>query len=115
VVSDLSEFHRIDLVTVLRDESVSPRMLWARIRGLPDSSALHASIRGEPRGWGTDRHLTATVIDAIQNNTWATIAVATKRKPRKFKPVKRPKSKKKQTVVSVAQLAGRGEHGRSGR
>lgn len=90
-------------------------MLLARLRCLPDAAALHASFRGEPRGWGTDRHLAATLVDAIQNNTWATIAVASQRKPRKFKPIRRPKSKKQPTVVSVAQLAGRGEHGGTGR
>lgn len=114
VVSDLSEYHHIDLVTVVRDESVSPRMLLARLRCLPDTSSLHAAIAGIPRGWGGDRNAIVTIIDAIQNNTWATVAVTQKRKPRKFKPVKRPHQKKPQTVVSVAQLAGR-DDGRSGR
>lgn len=115
VVSDLSEYHHIDLVSVLRDHSISPRMLLARLKSLPDTSALHASVRGEPRGWGGDRHLLATVIDAIQVNTWITKAASTKRKPRKPKPIKRPKQKKQQTVMTVADLVRRGEHGGSGR
>jgi hypothetical protein len=119
VVSDLSEFHGLDLVQVVRDGSMSPRMLLARLACLPDTSALHASLRGEPRGWGMDRHLSATVVDAIQENSWLTAAVASKRKPRKPRPIPRPKStaKPQGRVVSVAALnqkAG-GDDGRTGR
>lgn len=115
MVSDLSEYHNIDLVSVLRDGSISPRMLLARLRCLPDTSALHAAIRGEPRGWGGDRHLLVTLVDAIQINTWHVAASGQRRKPRKPKPLKRPRVKKQQTVMSVAELVRRGEHGGSGR
>lgn len=104
VVADLSEFHHIDLVATIRDYTRSPRMLLACLNNLPDTSALHASLRGEPRGWGVDRHYLATTIDAIQNNTWVTAAVASKRKPRKVKPMWRPSKKRSQKVMKVSDL-----------
>lgn len=106
VLSDLSEFHGLDLVSVLRDYSHSPRTLIAYLSALPDNSALAASIRQEPRGWGTDRHLFATVVDAVQANTWVTAAASGGRKPRKPKPVARPKRASRSRVLRVADLAG---------
>lgn len=108
VVSDLSEYHGIDLVAVIRDGSISPRMLLARLLCLPDTSALHASLRGEPRGWGGDRHLAATVVDAIQANTYVTASLLSRRRVRKPKRLQRPKVKR-QRVVSVAELIEKGE------
>ena len=79
-------------------------MLLARLASLPDTSALAASVQGAPRGWGGDRHSLVTLIDALQQNTWATVAVGSKRKPRKPTPMPRPKTPKQRTVVSVADL-----------
>ncbi|ROR95518.1 hypothetical protein EDD28_0074 [Salana multivorans] len=42
----------------------------------------------EHYGWGGNRHLLATIVDAIQINT---IATGTYKKPPKFKPLPRPK------------------------
>lgn len=106
VVSDLSEYHRIDLVAAIRDHTHSPRMLLVRLLELPDTSALAASIRGEPRGWGTDRHLFATLVDAIQANTWVLTAANSKKKPRRPKPVPRP-GRSKRRVIRVKELKGR--------
>lgn len=105
VISDLSEYHGLDLVEVLAEHTHSPRSILARLRWLPDNSALSASFRGEPRGWGQDRHLAATLVDALQQNSWITAAVATKRKPPKPKALQRPKSTKTRArVVRVADL-----------
>lgn len=111
VVSDLSEYHGLSLVDVLAEHSHSPRTLLSFIAWLPDDSALAASMRGQPRGWGTDRHLLATVVDAIQANTWITAAVASKRKPKRPKRLPRPESEKKSVkarVLRVADLVKRG-------
>lgn len=107
MVSDLSEFHGLSLVDVLAGHTHSPRTLLSYIVWLPDNSALAASMRGEKsRGWGTERHLLATLVDAVQANTWVTAATASKRKPRKPTRVPRPKSdnKAKARVVRVADL-----------
>lgn len=88
----------------LRYHTVSPRLLLARLVTLPDTSALVASVNGVPRGWGGDRHALVSIIDAMQQNTWMTAAVATERKPRKPKPITRPKPARKRRVVSVVDL-----------
>jgi hypothetical protein len=103
VVSDLSEFHHIDLVSALRDHTHSPRMLLARIANLPDSGALAASFQGVPRGWGGDRHALVTITDAIQQNTYVT-ARAGGSKMRKPKPIERPRAKRNRVTVTVADL-----------
>ena len=83
-------------------------MLLARLSSLPDTSALAASVAGIPRGWGGDRHSLVTLIDALQQNTYTTVKAAGG-KARKPKPMTRPKSHRKRTVVSVSQLlAGKG-------
>lgn len=83
-------------------------MLLARLKSLPDTSALHAAIRGEPRGWGGDRHLLATVIDAIQANSYVTASALTGKRGRKPKRIQRPKASHRR-VVSVAELIEKGE------
>lgn len=93
-------------MTALRDHTHSPRLLLARLTQLPDTSALAASIRGEPRGWGADRHLLATVVDAVQINTWVLSSANSKRKPKKPTLVTRP-GKKKRRVIRVSELTGR--------
>jgi hypothetical protein len=93
-------------VAVLRDYTVSPRGIFARLANLPDDSALSASLQGVHRGWGTNRHLLATVVDAIQGNTYVTARVAGVKRVRKPKPIPRPKTKarQKRRVVRVADL-----------
>lgn len=105
MASDLSEFHGLTLVDVLAEHSHSPRTLLSYIAWLPDNSALAAAMRAEPRGWGSERHLLATVVDAIQANTYVT-AKAARGRPKKPKPIPRPRSKKKTAarVVRVADL-----------
>lgn len=119
MISDLSEYHHIDLVAAVRDSTYSPRMLLARLAELPDESALAAAMSGVPRGWNDDRQLLANVVDAILDNSWVTAAVAQRRRPKRPKRMWRPKSKKKQArVMTVAEMNGQrggAAHGGSGR
>ena len=95
-------------MTALAEHTHSPRTLLCHLMWLRDDSALAASMRGdEPRGWGADRHLLATVVDALQANTYVTAAVASKKKPRKPKFIERPSGqrKAKPRVVRVADIA----------
>lgn len=95
----------MSLVDVLAEHTHSPRTLLALIEWLPDNGAFGAAVRGEPRGWGTDRHVAVTTIDALQANTWVTAAVATKRRPVKPKPIPRPKGSKKKSQGRVLRVA----------
>lgn len=105
VISDLSEFHGLSLVDVLAGHTHSPRSLYALITWLPDTGAVAAAMRGEVRGWGLDRHIQASVFDAVQANTWVTAAVSSKRKPRKPKPFPRPKGSLKKNKVRTLRVA----------
>jgi hypothetical protein len=82
-------------------------MLLARLAELPPDSALKSSLRGEPRGWDIESEQLATVIDAIQVNTFVTARSAGNKKARQPKKVWRPKHKKQGRVMSVAQLNGK--------
>lgn len=106
MISDLSEYHGLDLVTVLAEHNRSPRTMLALLAKLPDDSALAAAVRGEPRGWGYDRHLATLLFDAVQQNSWLTVlAAGPKRRPARPKPMWRPKGEKRSArVVTVAQL-----------
>lgn len=78
-------------------------MLLARLNHLPDTSALAASVQGVPRGWGGDRHALVTLIDALQQNTWATVKVGGSR-ARKPKAIERPRPKRTRVTVSIRDL-----------
>jgi hypothetical protein len=64
------------------------------VQRLPDTSLTAGLARGgvEHFGWGTDRHLMAHLIDALNQNTRAT--GQWKKKPPDIPPVPRPKVKK---------------------
>ncbi|WP_263729958.1 hypothetical protein [Cellulomonas sp. SG140] len=73
---------------------------------LPDDSMTTALAQGgaENLGWGIDRHLLASVYDAINTNTKAT-GMWEKGKAPKFKPFPRPADKaEKKTPQTVAGL-----------
>jgi hypothetical protein len=96
---DLHHYAGLNLVQALRYGSgYSPRQILTLVRQLPLESATVAAIRGghQFRGWGVDRYMMANVVDAVNENTYATIAVsgATKRKPKQPEPVWRPKGLK---------------------
>ena len=44
-------------------------------------------------GWGADRYLLASVVDAINYNTYAFVSANAKRKPKAPEPIQRPSSK----------------------
>jgi hypothetical protein len=71
---------------------MSPRQVLALLRQLPPESRTVAALRGgeQFQGWGVDRYLMASIVDAIQQNTYAFISANSKRKPKAPEPVKRP-------------------------
>jgi len=61
-------------------------------------------------GWGVDRYLLASAVDAINHNTYAFVAANSKRKPKSPEPVQRPsktprRGKDNQTNPFRQQLA----------
>lgn len=51
---------------------LSPRYVLHLLRWLPDDSATAAGMQGGPqfRGWGTETHLLASVLDSLQAANW---------------------------------------------
>lgn len=120
--ADLRRYYRIDLADLWHGDPparlsprLSPRrMLWL-IEHLPEDSATVAALRGGPehRAWTTCAHLLATIADAVQLGTWATVAANAKRRPPAPKPLPRPDSRPARAarVVTVAQVSARQQHG----
>jgi hypothetical protein len=81
------------------------------IRNLPIESATISALRGgaEFRGWGVDRYLSAALIDAVQNNTYAFVSANSKRRPKPPEPMERP-GKKKQTGGNTFAAMARRAH-----
>jgi hypothetical protein len=71
----------------------NPGKVLILIRQLPPESRTVAKLRGgeEYYGWGTDRYMTAQLIDAVNSVAYAVVASNSKRKPQAPKPFPRPK------------------------
>ena len=99
IVADLQDTYGVNLVSALQSGSgYSPRQLLVLIKQLPSDSRTHAALRGgdEFVGWGIDRYILATIVDAINHNTHAIVAANSgKKKPRAPKPHYRPDAAKK--------------------
>lgn len=74
-----------------------PRRALALIRNLPLESNTVAQMRGGSDfvGWGLDRYLMSTLIDAVQTNTHAFVMANSKNKPKAPPPINRPDDRKK--------------------
>lgn len=100
IYRDLHEYAGgLNLVGALCDGSgYCPKQILLLIKGLPLESATASAIRGgdEFRGWGFDRYLSATLIDAVRENTYAFIVANSKKKPKEPEPMYRPKEKVRQ-------------------
>lgn len=83
-------------------------MLWW-VEHLPEDSATVAALRGgsEHPAWTSTAHLLASVVDAVQVNTWTTVAAHAKRRPKPPTPLPRPTSPSRwpARVVTVAAIA----------
>jgi hypothetical protein len=79
------------LLELYRGE-MSWRELRVFLRFLPHDSATHRSVKplsSDEEFWNPDRHLMATVVDAIRENTFATVKLGGD--PKKTKRLKPPK------------------------
>ncbi|WP_367137891.1 hypothetical protein [Saccharothrix sp. HUAS TT1] len=91
ILADFRQYYGVNLVEAYRDWS--PLYLLAHIRQLPIESRTVAAMRGGEQfnGWGVDRYFLAALIDAVHDQTYAFVAANSKRKPKRPKPIERPK------------------------
>ncbi|AAC18466.2 tail assembly chaperone [Mycobacterium phage Lakes] len=92
ILSDLSEYHGVDLRDLFRDEDpLSPRYVLNLVIHLPKTGAFYAERRGgqQYRGWDEDRYALADIYDAVQAGNH--ILLMANRDPKKPKP-KAPKA-----------------------
>lgn len=85
------------LKDVLRDvPPMTPREVLAWVRNLPLDSATVASIRGgsQFRGWDNQMYMLTNIVDAVRENTYATVSAHSKRRPKPPKPLDRPRAAK---------------------
>lgn len=80
-------------------------MWW--VEHLPEDSATVAALRGghEHRAWTSTAHLLASVVDAVQVNTWTTVAAHAKRRPKPPTPLPRPTTPTRRRVARVVTVA----------
>lgn len=96
LVADFQSEYRLNLAQTLQPGSgYSPKLVLSLIQQLPPGSRTIAEIRGGPQfvGWDADRYLTASLVDAVRENTYAVIAAnsAKGKKPKPPKPIDRPR------------------------
>lgn len=96
LVADFQAEYGLNLALTLRPGSGhSPKTVLALVQQLPPGSRTIAAVRGGDQflGWDADRYLTAALLDAVRETTYAVIATNTAKgkKPKPPKPVDRPK------------------------
>lgn len=100
---DLLRYWGIDLVAVVAGDGPPPSLVLSLVQALPDDSLTVALMQGGRQhfGWGHDRHLRASLYDAINQNT---IASGNWKKPPRFPAWPRPEVVKKKKRRSVADM-----------
>ena len=110
----MRRYYRADLTHLWQPGGLSPRRVLWWVEHLPEDSATVAALRGghEHRAWTSAAHLLASVVDAVQVNTWTTVAAHAKRRPKPPTPLPRPTSPSRRAarVVTVAEIAAQQEH-----
>ncbi|MFE2912816.1 hypothetical protein [Kitasatospora indigofera] len=85
---------------------LSPRRVLDLVEHGPDDSAFAASLRGGPahRGWTVQTHLIASVVDGINNTTWAIAQTNSQRRLRPPRPLQRPAARQHRPRTTIASL-----------
>lgn len=96
LVADFQSEYGLNLALILQPGSgYAPKTVLALVQQLPPNSRTIAAVRGGDQflGWDADRYLTAALLDAVRETTYAVIATnsAKGKKPKPPKPVERPK------------------------
>ena len=114
----MRRYYRADLTHLWHPNpgGLSPRRVLWWVEHLPEDSATVAALRGgsdhaaEHRAWTSTAHLLASVVDAVQVNTWTTVAAHARRRPKPPTPLPRPTTPRRAgRVVTVAEIAAAGK------
>ena len=81
---------------------LSLRRFWVLLRRLPVGAWPD---QDEPASWSAEAHLLASVIDAVNENTWVLAAVNSKRKPPRPDAMPRPGARKRRTGPGLLDMA----------
>ena len=109
MLADFRRYYQLDLRGVL-DGTLPVTECLELVYQLPEGSATRSAIRGdESDQWDVQAHLTASLIDAVRENTWVLAAANAKRKPKKPDPVPRPTVKKKVSAFAAMARAAYGK------
>lgn len=93
VFADFREYYNLRLTDVLRfDGSLTVAEAAILVKKLPHGSRTVAAMQGgeDYWGWTPDRHILASLLDAVNANTFAFVSANSKKKPKAPKPVQRP-------------------------
>jgi hypothetical protein len=91
--ADFREYYGLRLTDVMRfDGSLSVREAAILTRQLPHTSRTFCALQGgeEHRGWSIDTYLLASLVDALNTNTFAFIKANSKKRVKEPRPVPRP-------------------------
>lgn len=86
--ADFQQFYGVDLL------ACTPRKVWVLFNALPSESRVVREMAPEAE-WGNTEYLLASVIDAIQQNTWVLASAHSKpgQGPKEPRPIARPGQK----------------------
>lgn len=94
---DFQEVYGLNLIHMVRDD-VPPTEIILLIRGLRVGSRFAALLNGSAEfvGWDVLEYQIASLIDAVNYNTYVLTSANSKKKPKAPKPAYRPKKEKAQ-------------------
>lgn len=85
-------------------DTLTPRRMAVLLRGLPAGSVQQWT--DQAAAWSVEAHLLATLVDAVQWNTWVLMRVNSKQKPKEPKPTPRPGRRPARRGMNIRDLAG---------
>jgi hypothetical protein len=91
--ADFRQYYHVNLLDVLKfDGSLTVREAVILVEQLPFEARTVGMLQGgvEFRGWTVDRHLQASIVDALNSLNYMFLAVNTKKKPKPPVPLQRP-------------------------
>lgn len=107
VVADLQRYFQVDLGRTITGEGYSPRRVLVFVRNMPVGSKTYAALSDDQRseGWDVQGYLTASLVDAVRENTYVTAQVQTKKKLTRPEPMDVPGRKAKKPKAKTNMFA----------
>lgn len=85
-------------VDTLEAPGPTPRRMHHLLGALPAGAFPNVD---HPAAWSQETHMLANVVDALQTLTWVEVAKASKRAPKRPKPIPRPGKRQRQKVTAM--------------